>query len=78
MTWKPEQIAVSGAEVAEFKRLIEEGHGTGFALAAFLAARMPEKDESETYRGTGNSDDDYKAGCVDAYNAALDQVARGK
>jgi hypothetical protein len=66
MTWKPEDIVVSGAEVAEFKRLIEEGHGTGFALAAFLAARMPEKKP--------NSGISLHVG----YNAALDAVAKGK
>jgi hypothetical protein len=71
MTWKPEQITVSGAEVAEFKRLIEEGHGTGFALAAFLAARMPEKQEE--------APGDYDEGpVIAAHNDALDDVARGK
>jgi hypothetical protein len=70
MTWKPEQITVSGAEVAEFKRLIEEGHGTGFALAAFLAARMPDELEAtESIIGDG-----YERG----YNAARYYVARGR
>lgn len=72
MTWKPEQITVSGAEVAEFKRLLDEGHGTGFALAAFLAARMP-KPEPANY---GN--DDYQAGYADGRSDALDAVARGR
>ncbi len=73
MTWKPEDIVVSGAEVAEFKRLIEEGHGTGFALAAFLAARMPEPKEVKFHaRGM----EPMLSG--GEWNAALDAVARGK
>ena len=72
MTWKPEDIVVSGAEVAEFKRLIEEGHGTGFALAAFLAARMPQRLPMPETAGLA------AISTVCGYNAALDAVARGK
>jgi hypothetical protein len=75
MTWKPEQITVSEAELEAFDNAILEGASNAIlegssddylrqALAAFHAARMPERSSLEN---------------VDRqWNAALDAVAKGK
>jgi hypothetical protein len=80
MTWKPEQIVVSDAEVRDFCTAlgmlapgIETEYHRNFlrALAAFLAARMPKK------RVLPDDDGWCWRECM-GHNAALNAVARGR
>lgn len=81
MTWKPEDIVVGKGEATAFMWVYENARRAGKsseeaarnALAAFLAARMPKP------KGGGIT---HPLFCVsdriNGYNAALDDVARGR
>jgi hypothetical protein len=82
MTWKPEEIVVSDADVEalskalEFPAPYEPCAWTSllrYRLAAFLAARMPDRLVRDRLTLCGPTTQE-----VNAHNSALDAVARGK